>query len=800
MKHLLRQLAKSPGYTALALGALALGIGANTVLFSAINTLFLRPLAYPQPDRLVRVFSSFAEKGLEQTAVSWPRYTAFRDQAEAFSALAAQSFTGFTLTGRGDPEQVQARRVTASFFTVLGVKPLLGRAFTVAEDNPGGGNVAVLNHGYWQKRFGGDPAIIGQTLNLDGRVTTIVGVLPPLGSPFDQNQVWVPRPQEQEGLPQELIDRGSGYLNVIGRLKPGVTAAQAADQLRVVHSRYSQAFSDKVDAKCGLSVISLQEDVVGNSRPMFMMLLAAVGCVLLVACFNVANLLLARFAARRKEIAIRSALGASRRRIVVQFLGESVFLAVVAGAIGVLLAIWGLDLLARAGADFIPRANELHLDVRVLAFAGALSLLTGLLLGVFPAIQASRTDPNESLKDATRGSTGGRHAGVFRSTLFVLEIALSLVVLVCAALLIDSFRRLQHVDPGFRAENLTVFNLALPEGQYPTTERQGIFFEQALEKIRAIPGVTLASASNGLPIVGGGARSPAAVMGQALPPMQERAIVARTTTHPGYFATLGVKIKQGRDFTARDRTDKPNVVIINESFAQRLFHGANPVGRSLITGIASIPREIVGVVADYRGVSLSEPPTDQMYYPSLQLDGQFLTVVVQSPRPTASLRAELNQAVHSLDAGLPLGDIQPFTQQLADAIADRRLVMLMLGAFALLSLILAGMGIYSVIAYGVAQRTQEFGIRLALGAQPHEVVAMVVREGLKLALIGLGVGLLIAFFLTRLIQSLLFEVNATDPIVFILVAAFLAVIAALACYLPARRATKVDPMTALRAE
>jgi len=800
MRHALRSLLKSPGYAALAVSALALGIGANTVLFTAINTLFLRPLAYPEPDRLVRIYSSFPDRGLEQTAVSWPRFSAFRDQQEGFAALAAQSFTGFTLTGRGDPEQVQGRRVSERFFAVLGVSPLLGRAFTVAEDAPGGADVVLLNYAYWQKRFGGKTDIVGQALVLDGRPHTIIGVMPSFEFPFDQNQVWAPRPFEPEGIPPEIVQKGSGYLNLVGRLKPGVSAAQATEQLKVIHSRYGAANPDRVDAKAGVSVVPLQEDLVGNQRPMFLTLLAAVGCVLLVACANVANLLLARFAARRKEIAIRAALGATRGRIVAQFLTESVLTTAIAGALGILLAVWGLDVLARVGADFIPRSGELHLDLRVLGFAVVLSLLTGLALGFAPALQASRTDAAETLKDSSRGSTGGRSAGNFRAGLLVTEVALSLVLLVGAALLVDSFRRLQRVDPGFRAEGVTTFFIGLPPGQYPTPERQTLFMEQALEKVRALPGVTLAAATNGLPIVGGGTRSPAAAEGQSLPPLQERAIVRRQTTTPGFFEAIGVTIMQGRDFTWRDRAGQTNVVLVNEALAKRLFPGENPVGRRLITGIQSIPREIVGVVGNFRAENLSEPAVAQMFYPSMQLDGAFMNVVVRSSRPTASLRPELIAAVHAIDPGLPVAEVQPLTQLLTQAVADRRLAMLLLGGFAALALVLAGMGIYSVIAYSVAQRTNEFGIRMALGADPSDVVGLVMKEGLRLTGLGLAVGLALSFAGTRLLKSQLFEVSATDPLLFAGVAVFLGAIAALACFVPARRATKVDPMIALRAE
>ena len=802
VKHALRQLRKSPGYTALAVGALALGIGANTVLFSAINTLFLRALPYSHPEQLVRVWGSFPERGLEQANLSWPRFQALRDGQQDFSSFAAQSFTGFTLTGRGDPEQLAAVRVTANFFPTLGVQPQLGRMFAPAEDQPGGASVVLLSHGFWQRRFGGDPGVVGQTLTLDGAPHTVIGVLPrSLGFPWAQVQVWAPRVFDQEGLPADLIQRGTGYLLVLGRLKPGGTIAPAQAQLRGVSKAYGAANPEKVDSNAGLSALSLHEDLVGGQRPMFLTLLAAVGCVLLVACANVANLLLARFTGRRKEIAIRTALGATRGRIIGQFLTESVLTTAVAGALGVVLAVWGLDVLARVGENFIPRAAELSLDGRVLGFALALSLLTGLGLGLVPAVHASRTDPGESLKDSARGSTGGRHAGRLRAGLLVAEVALSLVLLVGAALLTDSFRRLQNVDPGFRSENITSFNLALPAGTYPDIARQGRLFEQVLARLHTVPGVTQAAATASLPAVAGGfTRSPAAVEGRPVPPVNERAIMLRSTITPGFFAALDIPLKQGRDFTWRDRDGTTAVVIVNESFVKKLFPGENPIGRRLITGIASVPREIVGVVADVRSQNLSLTPAPEMYYPSLQVDGAFLSVVVRSSRPAAGLRSELVAIVHAIDPGLPVAEVKSYADLLADAVADRRLAVLMLGAFAALALVLAGMGIYSVIAYGVAQRTNEFGVRMALGAKPADIVRLVMKEGFRLALLGLAIGLTAAFALTRLMQNQLFEVSATNPVVFAGVAVFLAVVAALACFVPARRATKIDPMIALRAE
>jgi predicted permease len=800
-RYALRQLLRQPGFTILAVVALALGIGANTVLFSAINTLFLRPLSYPQPEQLVRAWGSFPERGLDRANVSWPRYCAWRDGQQILTDFAAQSFTGFTLTGRGDPENLNGIRVTENFFRTLGVQPQFGRVFNPDEDRPGGANVAMLSHAFWQKRFGGDQNILGQAVTLNGTSFTVIGIMPAtLTFPFAQTQVWLPRVFEQEGLPPEIVERGTGFLTLLGRMKPGVTRAQADEQMHVIDRRYQAANPDKVDAKAGMSVVSFHEDLVGPQRPMLLTLFAAVGCVLLVGCANVANLLLARFTARRKEIAIRTALGATRARIVMQFLAESVLTAAIAGVLGVLLAIWGLDLLKKVAENFLPRVREISLDVNVLLFAVGLSLITGIILGLVPALHASRSDPIDSLKDSSRGSTG-RQAGRLRAGLLVAEVALSLVLVVGAVLLVDSFRRLQNVDPGFRAAGITTFFVGLPPGSYPDVERQTLFFQNAIEKLKALPGVTNAAAGSNLPASdNGNTRSPAAVEGRPLPPVSDRLIAVRSTISPGFLETLGVPIRQGRDFNWRDRSNTPMVVIINESLAKKLFPGENPIGHRLITGIQSIPREIVGVSGDVRAENLSLPPGVEMYYPSTQLDGAFQSVVVRSERPAASLRSELIAAIHSLDPGLPIDQVQSYTEVLSQASADRRLSMYLLGGFAGLALALAGMGIYSVIAYGVAQRTNEFGIRLALGAAARDVIGLVMKEGLRLSIVGLVVGLGLSFAVTRLMQRLLFEVSPSDPWLYGGVALFICVIAALACFVPALRATRIDPMQALRTE
>ena len=800
-RYALRQLLRQPAFTILAVVALALGIGANTVLFSAVNTLFLRPLSYPHPEELVRVWGSFPERGLDRANVSWPRFTSWRDQQQTFAEFSAQSFTGFTMTGRGDPQNLNGVRVTENFFRALGIQPLLGRVFNPDEDRPGGANVALLTHSFWQKQFGGDQSILGQVITLNGTPFTVIGVMPPsLKFPYQQQHLFIPRVFEQEGLPPEIVERGTGFLTILGRMKPGMTRAQTEEQMRIIDRRYQTANPEKVDAKAGMSVVLFHEDLVGQQRPMMLTLFSAVGCVLLVGCANVANLLLARFTGRKKEIAIRTALGATRARIVFQFLAESVLTAAIAGVLGVLLAIWGLDLLKKVAENFLPRSREISLDVNVLLFAVGLSLITGIILGLVPALHASRSDPIDSLKDSSRGSTG-RQAGTLRAGLLVAEVALSLVLVVGAVLLVDSFRRLQNVDPGFRAAGVTTFFVGLPPGSYPDIERQGLFFQNAIEKLKALPGVTHVSGGSLLPASdNGNTRSPAAVEGRPLPPVSDRTIAVRSTILPGFLETLGIPIKQGRDFTWQDRPTAPLTVIINETMAKKLFPGENPIGHRLITGIQSIPREIVGVSGDVRAENLSLPPGMEMYYPSTQLDGAFQNIVVRSERPAASLRSELIAAIHSLDPGLPIDQVQSYTEVLSAASADRRLSMYLLGGFAGLALLLAGMGIYSVIAYGVAQRTNEFGIRFALGAAARDVIGLVMKEGLRLSIVGLVVGLGLSFAVTRLMQRLLFEVSPRDPWLYSCVALFICAVAALACFVPAMRATRIDPMQALRTE
>ncbi|HEY4301438.1 MAG TPA: ABC transporter permease [Candidatus Didemnitutus sp.] len=797
-----RQLRKSPGFTLLAVLALALGLGANTAIFSAIDTLFLRPLPYPESDRLVRVWGSFPDRGMEQTVLSFPRFESLRDHQQVFSEFAAETFTIFTLTGRGDPVQLQAQRVSDRFFPLLGIQPALGRGFLPEEDKPGGRMVVLLSHAFWQKQFGGDPGIVGQTLALNGSSFTVVGILPAtLGFPFDQTQVWTTRVFDLEGLPVDLIQKGTGYLAVMGRMRPGITLARAGQDMKELSRQYGAANPEKVDSKSGTSVVPLQGDLVRQQKPMFLALLGAVALVLLIACANVANLLLIRFTGRRREVAVRVALGATRGRIVAQFVTESLLTTVVAGMLGLLLAEWCVASLSRIGAAFIPRAAEISLDGSVFGFAFALTLATGLLLGLFPAIQASSPDVNVALKESGRGTFGGRATSRFRSALFVGEVALSLVLLVMAGLLFSSFRHLQRAPLGFDPEQVATMAITISPGQHPDTASQAQFFERLQERLATVPGVDRVACTDGLPVAGGFSRSPFILEGETVPPVNERPAAVRSLTTPGFFATLGIPVIHGRDFTWRDREGAPNVVVINQVMARRLFpHGEDPVGHRLITGIQSIPREIVGVVGAIRSEGLALTPQEEMYYPMAQLGELFMNVVIHTGRAPAGLGADVRAALREVDGSVPPPDVLAFPDLLRTTIADRRLMMGLIAAFAALALFLAGLGIYGVIAYSVAQRTSEFGVRLALGAHPADILRLVVGEGFKLTAAGLVVGVGCGLILARLLGSLLYEVSAADPLIFGGVAAFLAAVSLVACWLPARRATRVDPIVALRTE
>lgn len=798
----LRSLAKTPGFTLVALATLSLGIGVNTAIFSLVDSVLLRPLAYPDSERLVRIWATAPERGIDQTATSFLRYEDFRTQQEVFTSIAADTFAGLSLVGGGnEAEQLAGAIVSGEFFRTLGVRPQLGRVFSAEDDLPGAPRVTVISHGLWQRRYAGRADILGENIILNGQPATVVGVLPPnFGFPFDQRDAWLAKPYEVPGLTAQQVQNGAGYLNITARLKPGATIEQAAESIRIIAGRYGEANPGRVDAKFGTLVLSFHEEIVGNQRPAFYTLFAAVGFVLLIACANVANLLLTRFAGRTKEIAVRMALGADRGRILGQFLTESVLLAAAAAGLGTLLASWSLDALVGFARDFVPRATDVGMNWRVLAFTAGIALLTGLAMGLFPALQVSRQNIVESLKDAAKGSTGGVRSGRFRSLLLIGEVALSFVLLVSASLLILSFDKLRNVETGFRDKGVLTAFVSLPPARYDTPEKHAEFFARMQDELSALPGVSAASLGSNPPLSGNQSYTPYAIKGRPIPPLTEQPLGARFSVSPGYFSTLGVALRAGRDFDRRDHVGARDVVIINEAFAREHFPDGNAIGQSLVLGVVRREYEIIGIAADHRAINLSQVPVAQLYFSALQRPDNFMGLLIRTGGSPAAFTGSLREVVRRVDADLPLINPQPLTRYVERSLAGRELNMVLLAGFAALAIFLSGLGIYSVMAYAIAQRTPEIGVRMALGASPGEVQRMVIGQGLRTAGLGLAAGVITALGTTRLLSSQLFGVDATHPLAYGSISLFVLTVSLLACWLPARRASRIDPLVALRNE
>ena len=799
IRYAFRQLLKSPWFSLVAIVGLGLGIGANVALFSVIHSVFLRPLPYREPGRVVRLSSTLEAQNFTRTAFSYPRYLEVQQRQEVFSDLALSAGNAFTLTGRGDAEQVIANHASASLLPTLGLQPILGRNFSASEDKPGGEAVALITHRLWRERFNGDPSVLGQSMTLNGAPYTIIGVLPEAASAFPLNpfQIWVPRPAEVPYLVPAQLNGGGFFFQAIARLRPGVSLEQAQEAMNVIAAGYRTANPANADAPSRIELVPLLEDAVGAQRQSYLMLFGAVGCVLLIACANIANLLLARFAARRKEIAARLALGASRGRIVRQLVTESMLLALLGGGVGVLMAQWALGAIVVLGADLIPRVAEVRLDPVALVFAFAVALFTGLAIGLLPALQGARVNVNETLKEASRGSTGGGRR--LRAGLLIAEVSLSLVLLIAAGLLLTSFARLQRVEPGFDPEGLFTAQIVLPPQRYDR-DRLVAFYERLYNQLLTLPGSSSAALADRVPLTGAQAPAPVAVKGRTIPPLSERPNANRHLVSPKYFATLGIPIRAGREFDERDSARVPHVVIVNETFARRHFPGVNPVGQTLITGMAQLPSQIVGVVADVRSTGLNTPPEADYFLPALQRPETFTTIVVRTNLNPTAMTPAVRDALRAVDPDIPLLQPQALTTRIAQTIADRKLALVLLAVFAALALVLASLGVYSVMAHLVAVRTSEIGIRMALGASPRSVMRMVRGHGRRLTLVGIALGIVGAFLASRLLQQALFEVNAADPLVYVVVAATLLVVAEFASWLPARRATRIDPVIALRAE
>ncbi len=799
LRYGMRMLLKHPFFTLVAMLALALGIGANTAIFSVVNAVLLRPLSFDAPDRLARVYVTVPKRGVTKYPTSFLTFADWREQNQVFENIAAYTSSSATLTGIDAPQQIDGTMTSGDFFAVLKAQPALGRVYTRAEETPDS-HVAVISHGLWQRRFGADEQIVGRQITLDGEPTTVIGVMPAgFAYPFDQPRIdfWSPlNPKDETNA-----FRGANYLSVVARLRQGASLEGAQAEMTTIAQRIEEANPDLSRGR-GINIVALQEDVVGDIRPALLVLLGAVCFVLLIACTNVANLLLARAASRQKEITIRAAMGATRWRIVRQLMTESLLLSLSGGALGLLLAVWGIDLLVAAIPEGIPRVGEINLDARVLFFTLVASVLTGLLFGLAPALQVSKPDLNEGLKEGGRGSTEGAGRNRVRGLLVISEVTLSLVLLVGAGLLMRSFLELRDVKPGFNPHGVLTANVSLPAARYGQEESQTAFFQNVLQHAAALPGVRSVGAVDPLPLSGNLAQNILTIEGR--PPL---AVADRLTTNarvvtPGYFDAMSIPVVKGRVFNEHDAKDAPKVLVVNETLARKYFPGEDAVGKRIGLSIAkNMTGEIVGVVGDVKHVSLDKEAGVECYVNYLQVPDAAMTLVARSEsNDPASLSAALRKAVEEVDKDQPLSDVQTMDQWLASSVARRRFNTLLLGVFALVALLLAAVGIYGVMSYTVTQRTKEIGIRLALGARASDVQRMVVGQGMALILIGVSVGLVAAFALTRVMSSLLFGVSATDPLTFIGVSALLASVALVACLIPARRATKVDPMVALRYE
>ncbi|MFL6260968.1 MAG: ADOP family duplicated permease [Thermoanaerobaculia bacterium] len=795
-----RQLWKSPGFTLVAVLTLALGIGATTAIFSVVYGVLLRPLPFEEPGRLVRPY--FVDPaGETHGAFSPPNFLDFKAASRTLAGLTSVENGTLNLSGGGSqPERLQAALVGANFFKVLGIPPLKGRTFAPGEDRPGAPRVAVVSEKLWRQRFGSDPGLVGRSLTLDGQPYAVIGILRKGAQLPSAADVWVPKVFSA----QELKQRGAVYFAAIGRLAPGATLRQARAEADVLGHRLATQYP-KANASYfqTMTVDSLEERMLGDTRKPLMILLGAVGFVLLIACVNVANLLLVRAAAREGEIVIRAALGAGRGRIVRQLLTESLVLALAGGAAGVALASWITRTLVALGPRGIPRLEQARVDGTALLFALGISLLAGVLFGLAPALQTSRTDLSGVIREGTRGSKGrGTRA---RGLLVVVEMALAVVLLAGAGLLIRSFSRLQNVDPGFRAGHVLTFKVTLPQGKYPDDPRVRAFTSALLERAAALPGVTAAGATAfGLPLSGEDESLTFTVAGRPpAPPGKEESIRIATVT-PGYFKLLGIRVARGREFLPQDRDGGQPVVMINEAAARQFFPGEEPLRKRVEIGwrVNGVPHggEIVGIVADFKQDALQREVEPQLFMPYDQAPVEALSVVLRSSGDPGALAPEIRPVVHALDPDLPVYELQPLAESVAGSTSQSRFYMLLLGGFAVIALLLAAVGIYGVIAYAVRQRTQEIGIRMALGASRDKVLRMVVGQGMILALVGAVAGLLGALVATRGMRSLLFEVSASDPATYTGVALVLVAVAAVAAYLPARRAARTEPNLALRGE
>ena len=788
VRYGIRGLRKRPGFTIVAVLTLALGIGANSAIFSVLNAVLLRPLPYANADRIVRIDET---EGKGRMGVSPPNLLDFQQQNQTFESVAGYTAGSFILTGAGEPLRVQSSAISADLFSVVGVKPLIGRSFSKTDEKPEQARVALISYGLWQRRFGGDHALLDKQITLDGLSYTVVGVMPndfefPIQP--ERAEIWTPLEQ-----PEDLAQlRSAHYLDVVGRLKPNVSLAQARADIETIASRIAQQYPNELSGKP--IVVPLKEDLVGQARPYLLMLAGAVLLVLLIAVANVASLTLARAAERQKEIALRTALGASKARVVRQLLTESLLLSFAGGLAGLTLAGWGTGFLAAIAPGDLPRLQSAHVDGRVLLFALAVSAVSGILLGLIPAWRSTKADIQLQLKEGeTRSASAPRQA--LRKALVVSEVTLALVLLCGAGLLIRTLWKLNSVNPGFDPDNVMVAELVLPQTKYPDAKRQTIFFQQLIERIKASPAIESAGGTNNLPLGGTKMMFVASIEGRPNLPASFSAV------SNDYFRTMRIPLLKGRWFDDHDTAQSQPVVVINETMARQISPNyEEALGKHVKHGFKNQVTEVIGVIGDVKYAGLDQQTKPEMYAPSAQRPWPFMRIVARSKSDSSVAAAAIREAVRAIDKDQPVDKLTTMSSVVSASIVDRSFYMQLLGTFAALAFILASVGIYGVVSYSVAQRTREIGIRVALGARRRDVMGLVLKEAVRLTALGVGLGLVGAFAATRVLRSLLFEVKPTDPLTFICLSLLLALVALLASYIPARRATKVDPLIALRYE
>jgi putative ABC transport system permease protein len=802
LRYGLRVLTRNPGFSAVALLALVLGIGAITAIFTIVNSILLRPLPYKQPDRLVMVWET--EPGdnprSAKSSVAPPDFFDWRNQSQSFEHIAGIRGQVFDLTGEGQPEQLLGAGVSFDFFDMLGARAAAGRFFLGEEDQTSGQRVVVISHKLWQRRFNADPGAVGHALTMSGKSYTVVGVAPKdFRTPMfygEEGDIWIPLAHVED----KLTERNNRFIQVIGQLKPGLSIEQAESEMNVIAAQLRQQYPES-NTGVGVNLVGLKEEVIGDIGPKLLMLIGAVGFVLLIACSNVANMLLARAASRQKEIAIRLAIGASRWRIVRQLIIESVLLAVVGGALGLLFAMWGVDVLVALSPEDIPRLAEIAIDRYVLGFAFLISVLTGVVFGLAPALQASSPNVNSSLKEGGGAATTSFRGDRLRSFLVVAEVALALVLLIGAGLLINSLLRLQNVSPGFDPDGVITMRVFLSP-KYEEQPKQIAFFKELIERVESLPGAESVGAINDLPMSGNQSITGITIEGQPSEPDQEPRTEWRQIS-PNYFRTMAIGLLAGRDFTIQDDRNAPAVVIVNDTFAGRFWPGQDAVGKRMKFGPSNSQgpwRTVIGVVGTIKHLGLDKTEGSCVYLPYLRSPRRGMFVLARTKSDTAGLTAAMQKEVWAIDKDLPIQSVRTMNQFLSRSVAEPRFYSVLLGVFAALALVVASIGIYGVMSYTVAQRTHEIGVRMALGAQSRDVMLMVLGKSFALIGAGIAIGLPAAVAVTRILSSMLFGVTATDLATFAGVSLLLALVAMMASYVPARRATRVDPMVALRYE